>query len=60
MGKNKFTFDVWGDTVNIAARLEAESEIKEINVSAYTYDLANDKYEATYRGKVNAKGKGDL
>ncbi len=60
VGKNKFTFDIWGDTVNIASRLESQCEVKQINVSAYTYDLAKEEYKAEYRGKIDAKGKGEI
>jgi len=60
VGKNKFTFDIWGDTVNIASRLESQCEIREINVSAYTYDLAKEAFRGKYRGKIDAKGKGEI
>ena len=60
VGKKKFSYDIFGDTVNIAARVESSSKEGQINVSAYTYDLIRDSYECEYRGKINAKGKGDL
>ncbi|TNE58405.1 MAG: hypothetical protein EP344_10010 [Bacteroidetes bacterium] len=60
VGKRKYTYDIFGDTVNIAARVESASESGRICVSAYTHDLIKDEFPCTYRGKINAKGKGDL
>jgi len=60
VGKKKFTYDVFGDTVNIAARIESASEEGRINISAYTHDLVKGHINCDYRGKINAKGKGDL
>jgi class 3 adenylate cyclase len=60
VGKKKFSYDLFGDTINIAARKESTSEEGRINVSAYTYDLIKDHFNCEYRGKINAKGKGDL
>ena len=60
VGKKKFSYDIFGDTVNIAARVESSSKEGQINVSAYTYDLIRDHFDCEYRGKINAKGKGDL
>ena len=60
VGKNKFTFDVWGDSVNIASRLESNSEIGQINISGPSYEFAKDKFECIYRGKIEAKGKGKM
>ncbi|MEM6346803.1 MAG: adenylate/guanylate cyclase domain-containing protein [Bacteroidota bacterium] len=60
IGKKKFSYDLFGDTINIAARMESASEAGKINVSAYTYDLIKDTFPSTYRGKIDAKGKGEL
>lgn len=60
VGKHKFTYDIWGDTVNIASRMESSGEPGRINISAYTYDLVKDHFECEYRGKIDAKGKGDI
>jgi len=60
VGKKKFTYDVFGDTVNVAARIESASDEGRINVSAYTHDLIKRHFQCEYRGKINAKGKGDL
>lgn len=60
VGKNKFTYDVWGDTVNIASRMESAGEAGRINISAYTYDLVKHRFAGQYRGKLDAKGKGEV
>ncbi len=60
VGTNKFTYDVWGDAVNIASRMESSSEPGKINISAFTYNLIKDYFECEYRGKLNAKGKGEV
>ena len=60
VGKHKFTFDLWGDTVNLASRMETAGEPGKINISAYTYDLIRNELHATYRGKISIKGKGDI
>ncbi len=60
VGDRKYAFDVWGDTVNIASRLESAGAIGRVNVSAYTYDLVRSRYAGEYRGKVEAKGKGGI
>ena len=58
VGVNKFAYDIWGDTVNIAARMESKSEPGKINISESTYRLIKYKYDCEYRGKVDAKNKG--
>ena len=60
IGQEKKTFDLWGDTINIASRLEHLSEANRINVSAYTYELLRPTYECEYRGKIDIKGKGSI
>jgi len=60
VGVKKFAYDIWGDTVNTAARLEQSSEPGKINISQTTYDLIQSKFTCTYRGKIQAKNKGDL
>jgi len=60
VGKRKYAFDIWGDTVNIASRMESAGEVGKVNVSAYTYDLIRNEFACEYRGKVSAKGKGDV
>ena len=60
VGKRKFTYDVWGDTVNIASRMETSGQPGKVNISAYTYALIKQYFECEYRGKVDAKGKGEI
>ncbi|GAB2857766.1 hypothetical protein GCM10027277_27750 [Pseudoduganella ginsengisoli] len=60
VGKRKYAFDIWGDTVNIASRMESSGEGMKVNVSAYTSDLASEEFDCEYRGKVAAKGKGEI
>ncbi|MGI8892192.1 MAG: adenylate/guanylate cyclase domain-containing protein [Bacteroidia bacterium] len=52
------TFEVWGDTVNIAARMEQHCEPGKINISATTYELVKDTFTCTQRGKINVRNKG--
>lgn len=60
VGVKKFAYDIWGDTVNIAARMEQNSEAGKINISHSTYLLIKDEFPCTYRGEVEAKNKGKL
>ena len=60
VGIKKFAYDIWGDTVNIASRMESNSEPGKINVSEATYQLIKHKYKCTYRGEIEAKNKGKL
>ena len=60
IGTEKLSFDLWGDTVNLASRMESASVANKINVSAYTYDLIRNVYPCEYRGKIETKDKGKL
>ncbi|MBK8847326.1 MAG: hypothetical protein IPO27_12595 [Bacteroidetes bacterium] len=60
VGLKKYAYDIWGDTVNFAARMEQNSEAGKINISGTTYELIKDKYNCSYRGKIPAKNKGEL
>ncbi|QQL49925.1 adenylate/guanylate cyclase domain-containing protein [Mucilaginibacter ginkgonis] len=60
VGVKKFAYDIWGDTVNTAARMEQNSEPGKINVSEKTYALVKDTFSFTYRGEIAAKNKGNL
>ncbi|PQA93844.1 Adenylate cyclase, class 3 [Chryseobacterium piscicola] len=60
VGVKKFAYDIWGDTVNTAARMEQNSEKGKINISESTYQLVKDKIVCEYRGKIHTKGKGDM
>ncbi|HPX06454.1 MAG TPA: adenylate/guanylate cyclase domain-containing protein, partial [Tenuifilaceae bacterium] len=60
IGKKKFAYDVWGDTVNVASRMESSGEAGKVNVSETTYQYIKDFFLCTYRGKVPAKNIGDI
>jgi adenylate cyclase len=60
VGVKKYAYDIWGDTVNTAARMEQNSETGKINITGSTYLLIKDHFECTYRGKIAAKNKGEI
>ena len=60
VGTRKFAYDIWGDTVNTAARMEQNGEPGKVNISQTTYELIKDKFNCEYRGEVAAKKKGVL
>jgi adenylate cyclase len=60
VGVKKYSYDIWGDTVNIAARMEQNSEAGKINISGSTYLLVKDQFNCVYRGKIEAKNKGKV
>ncbi|MBL0340826.1 MAG: tetratricopeptide repeat protein [Bacteroidetes bacterium] len=60
VGIKKFAYDIWGDTVNTASRMESSGEPGKVNISGVTYELIKDKFLCTYRGKIPAKNKGDI
>jgi class 3 adenylate cyclase len=55
IGTKKFAYDIWGNTVNIASRMESYGEINKVNLSGETYELIKDKFEFTFRGKIELK-----
>jgi adenylate cyclase len=60
VGVKKFAYDIWGDTVNTAARMEQNSEAGKINISETTHELVKAKFACEYRGEVAVKGKGAM
>ena len=58
VGTKKFAYDIWGDAVNIASRMESNSEPGKINVSENTYEIIKDTFNCEYRGKIKAKNRG--
>lgn len=60
VGMRKFTYDVWGDTVNIASRMASGCVSQKINISGATYSLIKDKFSCVHRGKLKVKGKGEI
>jgi len=57
VGKKKFAYDIWGDTVNTASRLEFACEAGKVNISGATHDELKGELECEYRGKIESKGK---
>ncbi len=60
VGRKKFAYDIWGDTVNIASRMESAAEHGKVNISSATYELIKEDFECIYRGKLEAKNKGEM
>ncbi|MCG8700172.1 MAG: adenylate/guanylate cyclase domain-containing protein, partial [Bacteroidales bacterium] len=60
VGTKKYAYDIWGDTVNVASRMESSGEPGKINISGDTYELIKEKFDCSYRGKVNAKSLGEV
>ncbi|MFT6503728.1 MAG: class 3 adenylate cyclase/tetratricopeptide (TPR) repeat protein [Crocinitomicaceae bacterium] len=60
IGIKKFAYDIWGDTVNTAARMESSGQIGKVNISGGTYKFVKDNFATEHRGKVAAKNKGQV
>lgn len=60
IGKHKFAYDIWGDTVNIASRMETSCESGKVNISETTYAYIKDYFICTSRGKIPAKNIGEI
>jgi len=60
VGKKKFQYDVWGDTVNTAARIEETGVSGKVNISFHTYELIKNRLNCVSRGKIPAKNKGEI
>jgi len=60
VGKIKFAYDIWGDTVNIAKRIESACEIGKVNVSQSTYDDIKDYFDCEFRGEIDMKNRGTM
>jgi class 3 adenylate cyclase len=60
VGKNKFAYDIWGDTVNVASRMESGGENGRINISGDTQEFISNYFDCEYRGKLPAKNKGEV
>jgi len=60
VGKRKFAYDIWGDAVNTASRMESSGASGEVNISKATYELVKDIFECEHRGAVEAKNKGQI
>ena len=60
VGIKKFQYDIWGDTVNTASRMESSGAVGRVNISEFTHDLVQDQVICEYRGEIEAKGKGKV
>jgi class 3 adenylate cyclase len=60
VGTKKFAYDIWGDTVNIASRMESASEEGKINIAENTYELIKNDFNCEYRGNMEVKNRGKL
>jgi class 3 adenylate cyclase len=60
VGTKKFAYDIWGDTVNIASRMESNSEPGRINISENTFELVKDAFACDYRGEISVKNRGTM
>jgi class 3 adenylate cyclase/Tfp pilus assembly protein PilF len=60
VGTTKFQYDIWGDTVNVASRMETASEIGKVNISEFTYAYVKDKFEFSFRGNIKVKNRGEI
>lgn len=60
VGVKKIEYDIWGDTVNTASRMESHGVVGKVNVSEYTYDFIKDFFSCQYRGKITVKYKGEM
>jgi len=60
VGVKKFAYDIWGDTVNLASRMESSGKEGEVNISGSTFELVKDKFTCTHRGKIQTKNKGEV
>jgi guanylate cyclase len=60
IGKRKFVYDVWGDAVNVASRMESHGLGGAVQITQSTYELIKDEFACEPRGTVNVKGKGEI
>jgi class 3 adenylate cyclase len=60
VGKRKYAYDIWGDTVNIASRMESNGEPGKVNISASTYSQVKELFPCVHRGKIHAKNIGEV
>jgi adenylate cyclase len=60
VGKKKFAYDIWGDAVNLASRMESSGEAGKVNISGDTFKRIENEFFFTHRGKISAKNKGEV
>ncbi len=60
IGEKKFAYDIWGDTVNVASRLESSCEAGYVNISKEVYEVVGDRFECQHRGRIAIKNRGEI
>lgn len=60
IGRAKYQYDLWGDTVNIASRMESSGEVGKVQISQATYELIKDDFMCVSRGQIPVKGRGEM
>jgi adenylate cyclase len=60
IGRKKFVYDLWGEAVNLASRMESHGESGTIQITRSTYDLIKDQFDCEFRGTIKVKGAGDM
>jgi adenylate cyclase len=60
IGKTKFHYDLWGDTVNTASRMESNGEPGRVQVTTQTYTLLKEEFDLELRGAIQIRGKGEM
>ena len=60
VGVKKYSYDIWGDTVITASRMESSGEAGKVYISGTTYEYIKDPFKCTYSGKIMAKHKGEI
>lgn len=60
VGTKKFAYDIWGDSVNIASRMETAGAAGKVNISGQTYELIKGDFEVEHRGQIEVKNKGTI
>ncbi len=60
VGKQKFAYDIWGDTVNVASRMESAGKVNKVNISRSTFNFIKHLFDCTFRGQIMVKHKGKI
>ncbi len=60
IGEKKFAYDIWGDAVNIASRLESSGEVGRVNISEEVYEVVQDRFACQHRGRIAIKNRGEI
>jgi len=60
VGNKKIAYDMWGDSVNVASRMESNGEVGKVNISEATYEQIKDYFDCTHRGRIKVKNRGEI